>query len=173
MATKIYFTSDLHLDHANIIKYCNRPFADVHEMNEALINNWNERVTSGDRVYVLGDFALTTRDRLAMFRKRLKGTVAIIRGNHDRGPQALASCGFDLVAKELEMSHSDGTHLYLRHRPDVEWFPRFPKSYHLCGHVHEKWKKRECGKVINVGVDQWGFKPVTLEELLDDQSKDS
>lgn len=51
----VYFTSDLHLGHENVIKLCNRPFDSIEEMDEALIRNWNRKVTNGDTVYVLGD----------------------------------------------------------------------------------------------------------------------
>lgn len=54
----VYFTSDLHLGHENVIKLCNRPFDSIEEMDEALIRNWNRKVTNGDTVYVLGDLNL-------------------------------------------------------------------------------------------------------------------
>jgi len=56
----IYFTADQHFGHANIIKLCSRPFSDVHEMDEALIENWNRRVTNGDTIYIIGDLLLGT-----------------------------------------------------------------------------------------------------------------
>lgn len=159
----IWFTSDLHFDHANIIKYCNRPFRDVHQMNYELVHRWNERVQPDDTVYLLGDFALTSRTRMAELRAALQGQVILIRGNHDRGPNALRECGFDRVESAL-FTCVDGVNLYLRHVPDdsEDWRPIV--TAHLCGHVHEKWKRR--GNIINVGVDQWDFRPRSLAELL-------
>lgn len=58
----VYFISDLHLGHENIIKYCSRPFVNVNEMNEALIENWNKCVNRNDKIFVLGDFALSNRE---------------------------------------------------------------------------------------------------------------
>ena len=57
----IWFTSDTHFDHKNIIKYCNRPFKDIDEMNAELERRWNAVVAPGDRVFHLGDFAFTAR----------------------------------------------------------------------------------------------------------------
>jgi calcineurin-like phosphoesterase family protein len=59
----IYFTADLHLDHANIIRYCNRPFQDVQEMNECLIKNWNSCIQPNDQVYILGDLVFAFESR--------------------------------------------------------------------------------------------------------------
>ena len=162
----IFFTSDLHLDHAKVIEYCNRPFADVNEMNEALIANWNERVGPEDVVYLLGDFALTSRAKLEEFRRRLTGKIHIVRGNHDRGPKALAECGFNAISKEFEGFTHDtgGAYLYMRHFPNPDWSSPYTPAYHLHGHVHTQYKRR--GNRINVGVDVWDFRPVTLEELL-------
>jgi calcineurin-like phosphoesterase family protein len=79
----IYFTSDLHLGHANIIKLCNRPFSSLEEMNETLIANWNARVTNGDEVYVLGDLMFRVIDSPEKYLTRLRGKKHLILGNHD------------------------------------------------------------------------------------------
>lgn len=57
----IYFTSDLHLGHKNIIKLCDRPFASLEEMDETLIANWNQVVTNGDTIYIVGDLMFRTQ----------------------------------------------------------------------------------------------------------------
>lgn len=79
----IYFTSDPHYGHANVIRYCARPFRDVQEMNEALINNWNSVVTQDDTVYVLGDFSLGFSE-VERYSSRLLGKKFLIPGNHDK-----------------------------------------------------------------------------------------
>ena len=158
-----FFTSDLHYNHKNIIRYCQRPFADVEEMNTALVANWNETVRAVDHVYLLGDIAFGDRDTMKDLRRRLNGRITVVRGNHDRGPDAIKAAGFELCVTEL-CTVVEGTALYLRHIPDLSasWAPY--ADFHLCGHVHEKWKR--LGNVINVGVDQWGFRPRRLEEVL-------
>ena len=78
----IYFTADTHFDHANIIHFCNRPFARVEEMNEILIANWNRKVHGNDTVYILGDMFFRTADPEPILRQ-LKGKKHLIIGNHD------------------------------------------------------------------------------------------
>lgn len=80
-AKHIWVTSDTH--HANIIKYCNRPFSSVEEMNETIIENWNKVVSKGDIVYHLGDFALGDKSLIPDFIRRLTGHISFIMGNHD------------------------------------------------------------------------------------------
>jgi calcineurin-like phosphoesterase family protein len=173
----IFFTSDLHFGHENIIKYCGRPWSNVQEMNEALITNWNSRVQPGDTVYLLGDFAMGQKSNI-LFRKRLNGKIILIRGNHDRKPSVMRDeAGFDEVHDNLLIQLS-GLKLYLAHIPvhlpdrldDRKHDPKLVKmpaeeyDYFLCGHVHEKWKR--IGNTINVGCDVSGFVPLTLHELL-------
>lgn len=82
----IYFISDTHFYHSNIIKYSNRPFKDVNEMNETIINSWNSVVKNDDTVYHLGDFCLSSDDEIKSIFNMLNGNKILIRGNHDRKP---------------------------------------------------------------------------------------
>lgn len=96
-----YLTSDEHFDHFNIIKYCNRPFTSVAEMNERMINEWNSLVTDRDTVYVIGDFALSTIERVQHFCRTLKGRKILIKGNHDRHTiKKYIEAGFHNVAQQ-------------------------------------------------------------------------
>jgi calcineurin-like phosphoesterase family protein len=78
----IFFTSDHHFDHANIIKYCNRPFLSVDEMNEEIVKRWNQVVDANDTVYYLGDFSLG-KGSVEKFVPRLNGEKYLVMGNHD------------------------------------------------------------------------------------------
>lgn len=80
---EIWVTSDTHFNHVNIIKYCNRPFLSVEEMNEVIINNWNDVVPKGATVYHLGDFALGDKSLIPDLLNRLNGHIKFVMGNHD------------------------------------------------------------------------------------------
>jgi len=171
----IYFTSDTHFGHENILKYCNRPFASVEDMNEKLCERWNSRVGPGDTVYHLGDFAMGQKHNVYI-RKKLNGKVILVKGNHDRSDTIMKDAGFDEVVRNMTID-LDGYKIYMAHIPvhlpdptDRHYDPSLvqqPPSYYdyfLCGHVHQQWKKN--GKTINVGVDVSDYYPLTLQELL-------
>ena len=81
---KIFLIGDCHFGHRNIIKYCNRPFKDVEDMNEQLIKNWNSVVGKNDTVYVVGDFALCGKQKIIEIGQRLNGRKRLVLGNHDQ-----------------------------------------------------------------------------------------
>jgi calcineurin-like phosphoesterase family protein len=165
----IWFTSDTHFNHVNIIKpeYCNRPFSDVNHMNEMLINNWNNVVGPSDTVYHLGDFAMGDKNQIPAIRKRLNGRIVLICGNHDRKkdqvmPQIL-DAGFDAIADDITITIGEMT-IWMRHEPSLEWQPNFDNEYHLCGHVHNSWSRK--GSIINVGVDVHNYRPISIHDAI-------
>jgi calcineurin-like phosphoesterase family protein len=160
---QLWFTSDTHFFHANIIQYCDRPFASVEEMNEVMVQRWNERVAPEDTVIHLGDFALGRSEAVTPFRKRLNGAVVLVRGNHDRfGRQRAAEWGFQSVVEgEAELTLGGRTFV-LAHHPEGP--PVAPGRVRLCGHVHNNWRLR--GGVLNVGVDVWDFRPISIDEVV-------
>ena len=148
---KRWVTSDWHLGHHNIIRYCERPFASIAEMDKTIIDNHNALVKPEDIVYFLGDFCFykNPQDYMA----KVNGRFYFIVGNHDKqgyfsGHPYTMSILY--ARKTVQMRHDPNFH----YRCDVN----------LCGHVHEKW--REQGGLINVGVDVWDFKPVNLDFLV-------
>lgn len=84
MRNKIWLTSDLHCGHASIIKYCQRPFDSVPEMDEMMIHQWNSVVGIDDTVFVLGDYAMGDRQKGLQYLRRMNGTKVLVNGNHDR-----------------------------------------------------------------------------------------
>jgi len=177
-----WFTSDLHFGHERIIELCNRPFADVTEMNEALIDLWNSCVDQGDTVYVLGDVAMgKIADTLPLV-EWLQGTKYLVPGNHDRcwsGHKKVRPADREIYErvgfKILEPQHvygrwllchfpqtgdSYGSDRYAEHRPQLTGYKAI-----IHGHVHNQWKAN--ARQINVGVDVWDYAPVHLDQLLE------
>ena len=171
----IFFTSDSHFGHARIIELCGRPFADVNQMNEALIERWNAVVGPEDTVYHLGDFFMGPRETVFL-RKRLNGKIILIKGNHDKKNALLLEAGVDEIHTSLQIE-LDGHRLYMAHIPmhldpgerfypeELKKTPSDDYDFFICGHVHGSWKRQ--GKTINVGVDVSNFTPLTLTQLLE------
>lgn len=177
-----YFTSDTHFGHTNIIKYCNRPFADAGEMDRALIENWNAIVKPEDTVYHMGDVAFTSPDRATHILSNLNGYKILTLGNHDRNGIKMKGWGFDEVHQQLQIELEGGIKANLSHYP----YKGTPDDHHknkfetknlkddgallICGHVHVSWKSRPGqykNHMINVGVDMWDYKPVSETQLLE------
>ena len=158
----IYFTSDTHFFHKNIIEYCNRPFADMVAMNEGLIERWNRRVSPEDTVYHLGDVSFGKFGPTQEIIKRLNGYKILVKGNHDRSHERMIELGFQESISELYLQTEKGM-AYLHHEPLPNGRWGDTADFQLCGHVHDMWKVKE--KWYNVGVDVWDWEPKTLEEL--------
>lgn len=157
----IYFTADSHFGHANILRYCHRPFSTIDEMDETIIANWNFIVNSGDTVYHLGDFAF--RNPL-QYRKRLKGNIVLIRGNHDF-KRIKGKCNIDLfesIHDLLEIRINDQP-IVLCHYAMRVWSKSHFNSWQLYGHSHNTLD--EYGKTYDVGVDGNNFTPVSISQL--------
>jgi calcineurin-like phosphoesterase family protein len=156
----IYFVSDTHFSHLNIIKYCNRPFNDTSHMNEILIKNWNGRVTPEDTVYHLGDFGWGGVDKLLPIFKRLNGkTKILIRGNHDQDAVKLP---WNSIHDTLEVKGLNTTY-QLCHYPMRSWNKSFHGAKGLHGHTHGTLSPH--GWSCDVGVDCWDFAPVSTQQL--------
>lgn len=150
-----FFTADTHLGHDNIIKYCNRPFSSVEEMDETIIKNWNSVVSKTDTVYHLGDFSF--RDPL-IYLRRLNGNIVHIEGNHDK--KFLEK--FDRIYK-MKTIVIDKITIVLCHFAMRVWEKSHFNSWHCYGHSHGELESY--GKSYDVGVDNNNFSPVSFEEL--------
>ena len=175
----IYYISDMHFGHENIIRFDNRPFANTELMNEVLIHNWNDRVTVEDTVYVIGDAFFKQEEISLGVIKRLNGHKHLIKGNIDRVRGRLRFY-WESIKDYDEVK--DGNHrVILSHYPMMFYNAQHYGSIMLYGHVHnsrewrfiEKWKKELWdegipAKIINVGcmIDYMRYTPRTLEELL-------
>ena len=162
-----FYTSDHHFNHKNIIKYCNRIFLSVEEMNYFMIQRWNEVVSKDDTVYHLGDFSFSsTVEDIALFVKKLNGKIILIRGNHDRKSRAsFLRAGFSEMYKKTAMIKDGRTNVILSHKPLDVWEGKGDGFIHLHGHCH--------GNEIpfirdryDVGVDCWNYYPMSLEKII-------
>lgn len=162
----IFFTSDLHFGHENIIKLTKRPFKDVQEMDETLIKNWNAVVSPADTVYVLGDFAYRLRKRLHDYTSALNGTRHLILGNHDRLPRVEYERNFHSVQSYLELDIGKNF-IVLFHYPILSWNRRARGSWHLYGHVHTAGQMPPIAdqRTCNVSTDVHNFTPVSYDTL--------
>lgn len=166
----VFFTSDPHFGHANIIKYCNRPFATVDEMDQALVANWNAVVAKGDEVYILGDLTMGDQALADRVLRQLNGRKYLVRGNHDYFAKNYAGHELAWVKDYHELKRNKQL-LILSHYPFVEWNRNRHGSIHLHGHQHNhadyNLSQRMEGKLrYDVGMDANNFTPVSLDKLL-------
>lgn len=162
---EVFFTSDTHLGHANVIRYCNRPYPDVEAMDEALIANWNARVKGGDVVYHLGDFALVHQDKVEPYVRRLNGQIHLVFGNHDRFLKSRGRAfGFAWIGpyKRIEVGKQK---IVLCHYPFLTWHGSHRGSWSLHGHCHGTLPRDMTQKRLDVGVDPNGYRPLSYDEV--------
>jgi calcineurin-like phosphoesterase family protein len=156
----IWFTADLHLDHKNIIEFCQRPFISVDDMNSVIIDNLNHYCDVRDTLYILGDFcfssALNFIDKIKCQNKRL------ILGNHDQRSKKRIE-GFDYI-KDVEYLRHDGNRFFLSHYAHRTWRNSIHGAYHLYGHSHGKLSG--VGRSMDVGVDALDFEPISIDDVV-------
>ena len=173
---KLFLTSDSHLGHFNICKYCHRPFQSRSEMDQTLIKNWNEVVPEDGIVVHCGDFMLPHNEDIKEYNKylnRLNGRVLLLRGNHDLASLDWVSDKL-IAVRDQAMIVVDGVKIFAQHYPCVA----FNGDYHVYGHIHTLADGSCYGidgdvtKVMrkntyDVGVDQNGYTPVSYWQLCD------
>jgi len=176
---KTYITSDLHLDHTNIIKYCKRPFLNTEDMNKTLIDNWNNIVSRRDRVYFLGDMSFGKNRDIQIpsrpadyWMKKLNGDIFFIRGfsyepseernQHDKISRTKNV--FDNLIIEYK-----GKKFYLVHDPAN--IPSDWDGWAICGHHHNNKLEKypfidKKNKRINISTELTKFRPVDMDDLI-------
>jgi calcineurin-like phosphoesterase family protein len=169
----IWFTSDTHFCHENIIKYCQRPYASASEMDESIIEKYNEVVKDNDIVYHLGDFSMDSytpeikairEPYLVEVFKRLKGKKILIIGNHDHSYLELYSGLFQTMLPYYEIKNdADRSKIILSHYPFESWNGKNYGWIHLHGHSHGQAlivKNR-----YDVGIDTNNFYPISIDDM--------
>lgn len=165
---EIFFVSDTHFGHKNIIKYSNRPFADSREMDEVLIDNWNKLINPNDLVFHLGDFALTSRGRGEYLLKVLNGEKHLVIGNHDeKGSKKYRGWSEVYYYRQL---HINTEKIIICHYPVESWNGKHRGYLHFHGHCHGSLKQKLRNRV-DVGVDVGAnmkrekYRPLHLSEI--------
>ncbi len=165
MTKQVWFTSDTHFGHSNIIKYCNRPFTSIEEMTEGLIDNFNQIVKPGDTLYHLGDISLNKEVDTNKILSRINGTKHLLTGNHDRVYMDRLNLSFESI-QDYAVVKVEGVTLVLMHFPILSWDRRQHGAIHLHGHTHGGLNNSGTLR-FDVGVDCWGMRPVCLDQILE------
>lgn len=164
----IYYISDTHFGDERIMKLSKRPFLDVDEMNNVLIEKWNDKVSDCDDVYIVGDFALNDQTANAAL-NGLNGRLHLIICNHDNLSEETLK-RFSTVSQILTINDS-GRSVSLCHYPLLSYENSIYGGYHIFGHIHNNtadiaYKITEnIPHIYNCGVDVNDFAPQTLDEL--------
>ena len=180
MSNQIFFTSDQHFGHANIIEYSNRPFETVEEMDEHLIKQWNSVVTGQNTpVYHLGDFSLSNDvEYVKKILRQLNGKITFIRGNHDRTEVIRHCFNTDTDGKLAKVGHApwvlpikhEHQKIVLSHFSMRSWDQQHRGTWHLFGHSHNTMP--DFGLSFDIGVDAiaargMGYRPISFAEVKD------
>jgi calcineurin-like phosphoesterase family protein len=182
-----WITADLHLGHANISRYCGRPFSDPDDMDEAILESWNTTVGPDDRVLILGDLALGRIANSLAVSRRLHGHKILLAGNHDRCAafHGLKAAGWVLryqddggiaevrqgtLRLDLGSKHPSVLACHFPYVGDTVDLLRYSEQrpidkgeWLVHGHVHDSW--RQAGRQINVSLDAWGGRLTNADEV--------
>ena len=169
----IYYISDLHFGHQRVIEMDGRPFETIEQMDETIMERWNERVTEEDDVYIVGDFAYHNAYTASWYLRRLRGRKHLIIGNHDYNTvqdEKALEC-FASVEKMLRIT-DNGRTVCLCHYPIAEWNGKRHGGYHVYGHLHVRRDEvyafmSRFDRALNAGCMLSGYRPATLEELIE------
>lgn len=161
---KIFIYSDPHFGHKNVIKYANRPFSNINEMNSQLIKNFNKVVGHDDVVYILGDFSFLNTISTTEILKSLNGYKFLIKGNHDRKTNtAYRKMGFtEVYDKPIVLMNF----FILSHEPIDE---NVGNMINIYGHLHQNGINSYMSYCAC--VEKTDYKPVSLDEVEDTCNK--
>lgn len=182
----IYFYSDPHFNHKNVIDFCDRPYDTLEEMNNTMIQLYNQVVQKDDTCIWLGDCFWGSKSSQKEILAKLNGKKILVIGNHDSNEKSMTNIGFDFVCRRLFRKIA-GKKVWLSHYPakisllKYFWLTKVKgykirhndrrialknDEYLLHGHTHDKQKTKPYNKrCIHVGVDAWNFKPVSINQI--------
>lgn len=156
---RVWVTSDTHFGHESIIKYCNRPFKTIQEMDEYIIEKWNSMIQKQDHVYIIGDFAFNNHMK---YIDALKGRKHLILGNHD---SMSAECykRFVTVSEQKQIKYQNH-YFVLSHCPLRNWTNSYRGTTCLFGHVHGRIKTYNLS--FDIGMDTHNYIPYNMDEII-------
>ena len=169
----IFFTSDTHFGHRNIIDHCHRPFSSVEEMNEAIICNWNQVVERDVLVFHLGDFGVGGAEEWNEWLGRLNGRICLVMGNHDLWTVRKGYDRFESISMQM-LIEVGKQKIFLCHYPFLCYSGANKKVWQLFGHVHTNPVQSEQGNSFSgklyptqydVGMDNNGFAPMSFVQV--------
>lgn len=182
---QIWFTSDTHFGHKNIIAFSNRPFKDENHMTEELVKSWNEVVDEEDEVYHMGDVSLTNADKTHEILQRLNGKIYLIKGNHEKSTlqKQYTRDRFEWIKDYYELKVDNPTidgnkHqlIVLCHYGMRVWNKSHHGAWMLYGHSHDSMEHEAWGRSMDVGVDSayrilGEYRPFSYDEIKKIMSK--
>lgn len=176
--SKIYFTSDLHLQHQREFLYKPRGFSSIEEHDAAIVERWNATVGDDDEVYVLGDLMLNNNERGMELLSQLKGKIHVVRGNHDTDTRVELYQSAPNVVEVCEgkFLKYGKYHFYLTHFPclsaNLEAESLKQCTLNLSGHTHSRQKFFEDRPyVYNVACDAHDCTPVCIDQIIEDMKE--
>lgn len=160
----VWFAADTHFDHENIRVHCNRPWKSCHEMNEAIVSNFNSVIGKKDTIYIVGDFAWKNHGRWIC---ALNGHKVFIPGNHDKMNLEHLRC-FSNNSKnpkedKIFETKIDNHRVVMCHFPMVSWNASCHGSWHIYGHVHGRYVHP--GLAMDVGIDTNNYMPYSWDDV--------
>lgn len=174
--SKTFFTADTHYGHSNILKYCNRDFKDIQMHDETLISNFNNKVSSNDDVFHLGDVCFGDENACVDLLNKLNGNIFIIFGNHDRSLRRLARnpqkyglrSNVRFLGDYCEVKNRKsklGNDITLAHYAMRVWNKSHHGAWMLYGHSHGSLPDDPSARSIDVGVDCHNYTPIEYKEI--------
>jgi calcineurin-like phosphoesterase family protein len=183
----VFFTSDFHLFHHNVLKFDKRPFSDVYAMHDYIEKKWNETVTEDDIVIYLGDLSFAKaheRQSVNDFVSRLNGKIHFVIGNHDKYEDIVRMKKFESVQDylELKITHFEtkgvgsemlvktDTSFSLMHYPIYSWNKKHHGNYMVHGHSHMGLSESEHhskNRIIDVGCMGYDYTPISYKFIIE------
>ena len=186
----IFFTSDFHIGHSNVIKFDDRPFSSINEMHKELIKRWNSVVSNDDTVFYLGDLFFRCKFSTAKwFVEQLNGKIHFVMGNHDKYSDIKKLNRFEKIHGDstslggatIQIKDDDANKGYqdiiLCHYAILSWNKAHYGAWHLHGHSHQslannpdmKWFYDR--KVLDMGCNGWDYTPVSYQTIKEIMNK--